>query len=122
MRIKTPEFGKIIVDGKEYTSDIVILPGKIIKRKKQISKEKHGTSHKFSQEELETYLGKVDPLGIDLLVVGTGQYGRLSLLPGAREVLEKKGIKLVELKTPEATQYYQKENRNSTIGIFHITC
>jgi hypothetical protein len=74
--IDDTQFGNITVDGKTYDHDIVIrLDGTVKKRKKKLSKQKFGTSHKVSlAEAAHVYDG-----GADRLIVGAGQYGRLSL-------------------------------------------
>ncbi|SEV81858.1 hypothetical protein SAMN05216170_0097 [Thermococcus thioreducens] len=84
MRVEFPRFGKIAVDGKVYEGDIVIYPsGKIERRKKWLSKEKHGTSHRLDPDELREYLSE----DFDVLIVGTGAWGRLSLLPKSRALV-----------------------------------
>ncbi|MCO6041652.1 Mth938-like domain-containing protein [Thermococcus alcaliphilus] len=112
------EFGRISVNRKEYSHDIVIYPsGKVERRKKWISKEKHGTSHKLDPEELKKYL-KED---FEVLVVGTGIYGMLSLLPESRKLIE--GKEVIEKPTPEAAKVFNElRKKRKTLGIFHITC
>lgn len=51
MKIEAPGFGSIRIDGEEHNHDVVIFPEKVAERKKRITKEKHGTSHKFTREE-----------------------------------------------------------------------
>lgn len=116
--IEGVRFGEIIVNGQKYEHDIVIYPsGKIEKRKKWISKQKHGTSHKFDKEELKEYLSEE----FDVLVVGTGIYGVLSLLPESRELV--KGKEIIEKPTPEAVKIFNElKDKKRVLGIFHITC
>ena len=118
MHLESPTFGRILADGKIYDHDIVIYPsGKIGMRKKWISKKKHGTSHKLDPDELREYLGEE----FDVLVVGTGMYGMLSLLPESRELLGNREV--IEKPTPEAVRLFnelRKERR--VLGIFHVTC
>lgn len=124
MRIEASSFGRISINGEEYDHDVVIFPDKIEKRKKWITKEKHGTSHKFTCEEMEEYLKRVDTDEMEVVVVGTGQYGRLGLLDEVKELLDEKGIKAVEMKTPQAAERFTegKESRDQRLGIFHVTC
>lgn len=124
MSIEDTNFGSITIDGKKYTHDIVIYPDHVEKRKKWITKQKHGTSHKFTQEEMSEYINNVDSEEIKVVVVGTGQYGKLKLLNETREYLKEKEIEVIELKTPEAIKYFEKraETRKQKIGIFHVTC
>ena len=116
--IEDVRFGSIMIDGKKYEHDLVIYPsGKIERRKKEISKKKHGTSHKFDPDELREYLKEE----FDVLVVGTGIYGMLSLLPESRALVRDKEI--FEKPTPEAVRLFNKlKERKRVLGIFHITC
>lgn len=112
------EFGRIVIDGKAYDHDVVVYPsGRVEKRKKWISKGKHGTSHKLDPEELREYL-KED---FDVLLVGTGMYGMLSLLPESRELV--RGKEIIEKPTPEALEYFEEfRGRKRVLAIFHVTC
>lgn len=124
MEIEASTFGSITIDGEKYDHDVVIFPSRIERRKKWITKDEHGTSHKFTRKEMEEYLRKVDTDQIEVVVVGTGQYGRLGLLDEAKKLLEEKGIEVVELKTPEAAKQFERreEPRERKLGIFHVTC
>ncbi|AIF68931.1 hypothetical protein PAP_02515 [Palaeococcus pacificus DY20341] len=117
--IEKVEFGRIWFDGREYKYDIVIYPsGSVERRKKEISKGKHGTSHKFDPDELREYLKEE----FDVLVVGTGMYGALSLLPESRDLVRDKEI--VEKPTPEAIKLFNelRKEEKKVLGVFHITC
>lgn len=118
MRLEYPTFGKIVVDGRTYGHDIVVYPsGRIEKRKKWLSKSKHGTSHKLDPDELKEYLAEE----FDVLIVGTGYYGYLSLLPESRGLVEDKEV--YELPTAEAVKLFNElHKRRKTLGIFHVTC
>ncbi|NJE12947.1 Mth938-like domain-containing protein [Thermococcus sp. LS2] len=116
--INSVKFGEIIVEGKRYTHDIVIYPsGKIEHRKKELSKKKHGTSHKFDPDELKEYLTE----DFDVLIVGTGIYGALKLLPEAKELVKDKEV--IEKPTPEAINLFNElRKEKKVLGVFHITC
>jgi len=118
MELEYPSFGKIIVDGKVYEHDIIIYPSRRVeKRKKWISKSKHGTSHKLDSEELKEYLTE----DFDVLIVGTGYYGYLSLLPESRKLVE--GKEVHELPTGKAVELFNELNgKRKVLGIFHVTC
>lgn len=124
MKIESSAFGEISIDGKTYTHDVVIFPKAIKKREKWITKQKHGTSHKFTREEMEEYLCQVDTDQLEMIVVGTGHYGKLGLLEETKKILKEKEIQFVEYKTPKAIEYYLRSNhpRSKTLGIFHVTC
>lgn len=120
--IDDTSFSKIIVEGKSYDHDIVIFPDKIIRRKKEITKEKHGTSHKFTREEMEEYLNEIDPRDIEQIVIGMGQYGKLGLLPETKEYLEKHDIEYTKQKTPDLVGEGEDYPRDRTVFIIHVTC
>ena len=55
--IQKTKFGSITVGGEVYEHDIVIrLSGKVKKRKKKLSKQKYGTSHRFLLMKPNTHL------------------------------------------------------------------
>jgi len=114
------DFGWIEVDGKVYDYDIVIYPnGNIERRKKEISKRKHGTSHKLDLEEITGYLGHEE----EVVVIGTGQYGALSLTEESERLLRDLGLEIIQLPTKEAIKRYLELCRNKRVlGIFHVTC
>ncbi|CAD5244826.1 Mth938-like domain-containing protein [Thermococcus camini] len=118
MKVEYPAFGKIVVDGKVYDHDIVIYPsGKIERRKKWLSKEKHGTSHRLDPDELREYLKEE----FDVLIVGTGAWERLSLLPESRSLVE--GKEVYELPTSEAVNLFNElHKKKRVLAIFHVTC
>jgi len=118
MRLEYPAFGRIIVDGKTYEHDIVVYPsGRVEERKKWLSKNKHGTSHKLDPDELREYLREE----FDVLIVGTGSYGYPSLLPESRELVKDKEV--YALPTGKAVELFNElSGKRKVLGIFHVTC
>ncbi|NJE53985.1 Mth938-like domain-containing protein [Thermococcus sp. 21S9] len=118
MKLEYPSFGRIVVDGKTYEHDIVVYPsGRVEKRKKWLSKAKHGTSHRLDPDELREYLTE----DFEVLIVGTGYYGYLSLLPESRELLKDREV--YELPTGEAVELFNElHEKKRVLGIFHVTC
>lgn len=118
MQIDKTEFGRITIDGKTYDHDVVIqLCGKVEKRRKKLSKEEYGTSHIISKAEAEYILED----GCDLLIVGAGQNGNVSLSQEASDYLEKNGCKVLLQPTPEAIRSFN-QSREKKIGLMHVTC
>ena len=117
-RIEDTQFGSITVDGKTYEHDIVVrLDGTVRKRKKKLSKREYGTSHTVSLEEARDIFDR----GAEQLVVGTGQYGNVTLSAEAEEYFREKGCRVQRLPTPEAVKAWN-EAEGKTIGVFHVTC
>jgi hypothetical protein len=118
MKIDGTAFGSITIDGETYPHDVLIrLSGKVIKRKKKLSKKEYGTSHIVSLEEADFIYEKGSPL----LVVGTGQNGNLHLSPEAGEFFARKGCTVVAEPTPGAIVIFNKA-KGDKMALFHVTC
>ena len=117
-KIDGAQFGSITIDGSNIEHDVLIrLSGEITKRKKKLSKAVFGTSHTISLEEAEYIFEKK----ADRLIVGSGHNGMVSLSAEAAEYLKKKGVRVDLSPTPEAIHRWNKA-KDSTIGLFHVTC
>jgi len=112
------KFGWVIVNGSEYSKDIVIhSDGMITKRKKKKSKNLKPTyGHTpLSERELDFLLQEQ----FDALYIGTGYQAALPITPGALEILKK--YKAVVLPTPEVIGKIGQEQGNF-VAIIHVTC
>jgi len=118
MKINSTEFGSITINGTNYAHDALVrLSGEVTKRKKKLSKKYYGTSHIISRDEAEFIYEK----GCKTLVLGTGQYGNVTLSPEAAEFFEHHHCRVILQPTPEAIETYNK-SQDKTIGLFHVTC
>lgn len=116
--IKETHFGSINIAGHQYDHDVLIrLDGQIKKRKKKLSKEIYGTSHKVSLDEARFLFDE----GSDELIIGNGQQGCLFLSEAAQSFLEAKGCTVKVLATPEAIAAWNNA-KGHVIGMFHVTC
>ena len=112
------EFGSITIGGKTFDHDVFIrLNGDVKKRKKKLSKSVYGTSHIVSLDEVKHIYEK----GAKRIIIGSGHYGILKLSEEAEEFFRKKKCLVNLLPTPEAVKNWNKE-KESVIGLFHITC
>jgi len=115
MKIENYSFGKITIDGQEFTYDIEIhsWDGKILKwwRKE---------SHLFDKEDIERVV-KEEP---EIIVFGTGQSGMAKLSQRAKEFLKEKNIEIVEEPTEKAIEIFNEySTKNKKVaGLFHLTC
>lgn len=111
--IQSYDFGRIIIDGKEYTSDLIIFPDRIQSnwwRKK---------GHELNVEDIQAIV-EVEP---ETLIVGTGYSGLMQVLPETRNLLQSKGIKLIVEDSRKACETYNKLHKSSkVIAAFHLTC
>ena len=118
MHIDATSFGSITIDGARYGHDVVVhLSGNIVKRRKKLSKKRHGTSHIISEDEVRFVFAK----GCEAMVVGTGQMGLARLSEEAGEFLKRKGCEVVARPTPEAVEAFNQLKSPKT-GLFHVTC
>ena len=107
-------FGKIVVNGKTYTSDIKIVDGRVISdwwRKK---------GHQVAIEDISDVL-EAEP---EIVVLGKGTPGLLKSTESLRNHLAEKRIELIEKKTPKAIAIFNKlfqQGRKVAAG-FHISC
>ena len=106
-------FGEIIVDGKQYRRDLIILPDKIIKDWWR------NTSHNLAPNDITAVL-EAKP---EVFIVGTGSFGRMNVAPETKSILEKMSINLIALPTKKAVDYYNNyKDSQLTAAAFHLTC
>ena len=117
-KIEATKFGSITISGTKYRHDVVIhLDGQVKKRKKKLSKQVYGTSHRVSLAEAR----QVYQEGAKRLIFGTGQYGMAELSDEAADFLEESDCLTVLLPTPEAIHAWNKA-KGEVVGLFHVTC
>ncbi len=114
MKISHYSFGKIIVDEKEYTSDLIVFPDSLLPswwRKE---------GHSLCMEDLTEVLKR----DIKYLVVGTGAYGRMIVPESLIRELKSKGIEVYVMDTDKAVTLFNKMNQEDkrVAGAFHLTC
>lgn len=113
MKIESYSFGKIVIDGKEYTSDLIILPEKI----KPNWWRKSG--HKLCKEDIEEVLKEE----IEVLIVGKGMSGIMEVLPEVVELLKSKNIELIAKDTKVACEIFNKISESKKVAaVLHLTC
>jgi hypothetical protein len=112
-RIESYEFGRMVIDGKDYTRDLIILPGRILEGWWRQE------GHALHSADLEEVI-QAEP---DLLIVGQGANGRMVVADDARQALERVGIEFVASPTPQAVQRYNAASGGEAIAAaFHLTC
>ena len=118
MRIDHTAFGEIMIEGKTYEHDVIVrLSGKVVKRKKKLSKQLYGTSHVMSEVEAKFVFEK----GCKQLILGSGQEGNVRLSSEAEAYFAKKNCQVVIQPTPRAICAFN-EALGKKIGLFHVTC
>ena len=117
-KIDQTSFGSITIEGTVYEHDAIIrLNSQVEKRKKKLSKAIYGTSHIVSLDEAKYVYEK----GTNRLIIGTGQYGNVTLSDEAADYFKRKQCQVDLLPTPSAIQVWN-EAGGAVIGLFHVTC
>lgn len=117
-KIDRTRFGSITIDGTLFGHDVIIrLDGQVKKRKKKLSKGVYGTSHILSLAEAK----HVYEIGAEKLIIGSGQYGRLSLSDEARDYFKQEKCEVSLFPTPKAITHWN-ETEGAVISLFHVTC
>lgn len=106
------DFGRVRIDGREETRDVIVLPERVVRD--WWRKDGHG----LVLEDLKAVLDELPAR----LVVGTGAYGRLRPDPGTIETLRQRGIDVEVLPTAEAVERYGQLDPHTTAAALHLTC
>ncbi len=113
MKISHYSFGRITVDGKTYTSDVIIFPNRV----------------KSSWWRLEGHLLQIPDLKdvidekLPVLIIGTGFYGAMQVPEKTIDYLKSIGIDVYVHKSMEAVQLYNKiSSERPTVAALHLTC
>ena len=114
MHIDSYQFGKIVIDGVDYTSDLIILGDEV----QSDWWRKQG--HSLAADDLKTIL-KAKP---SVLVVGCGASGLMDVPDQTRQALKERDIQLEAFDSYKAVQ---KFNELSEAGVnvaaaLHLTC
>ena len=110
-------FGEIELEGVRYTHDVVIDGGEVTKRSKKPSKryrDRYGHTPLSPDERI--------PWGGGRLIVGTGAYGSLPVMPEVEREARRRGVELVETPTEEALGLLRQLKAEDVRAILHITC
>jgi len=111
--IDSYQFGEIVVNGKKYTSDVIIFPDSV--------KDNwwRKTGHQLCLDDIAEVLTE-NP---EVLVVGTGASDLMKVLPEVRQVVEAQGIELIVEATDKACHTYnQLCHSRRAVAALHLTC
>lgn len=114
MYIDTYRFGYIEVDGRGYTTDLILGPDGVMDgwwRK---------TGHSLFPGDLAMAL-EMEPR---ILIIGTGHDGRMQVPEETREFLENEGIEVQAAETARAVKLFNalQERGVRVVAALHLTC
>ncbi len=111
--IQSYSFGKITVDGTEYTADLIILPGGV--RPRWWRKEGHNLKKADLQEVIEAHP--------TVLVIGTGNVGMMQVPQETLDYLAVHNIRVEVERTAAACQRYNElAGSEQAAAALHLTC
>ena len=111
--IDSYSFGRIVINGKTYTSDLILYPDKVDDNWWRKS------GHLLQKEDLTDII----QYNLEVFIVGTGAYGLMKIPDDTRKFLESKGIKLLSEETGEACKIYNEmKEKRKVVAAFHLTC
>ncbi len=114
MKIDSYQFGRITIDGHPYANDIIILPDN---RVQDGWWRRHG--HHLRVEDIENLVEEAP----QIIIAGTGAYGRMTIDAAVERLLRSKKIELVAEPTPKAVDVFNQLVGQRRIGAgFHLTC
>ncbi len=122
--IEETGFGYIVVDGKRFERDIIICNDEISFRPKELSRkyaEKYGHTP-LSAEELLFLLDKCND--VEIVVIGSGQYGALPVMDNVVNELIKRGLEYIIKPTPQVVSLVNESSKKKRryLAILHLTC
>jgi hypothetical protein len=110
-------FGEIEIEGRRYTSDVVIDAGKVEKRSKKPSKphrDQYGHTPLSARERI--------PWGGERLIVGTGASGSLPIMPDVWSEAKRHGVDIVAVPTEDALRLLRDVKAKDVYAVVHVTC
>ena len=113
MKIDSYSFGRIVINGKTYTSDVILYPGRV--DASWWRKEGHLLQFADVEEALQA-----KP---DVLVIGTGYAGVMRVPRETIDRIAAKGIEVKVERTSKAVALFNDlQDGRTVIAALHITC
>lgn len=115
MKIESYEFGRIVVDGKEYTRDLILFSSD----ERVADNWWRKSGHLLHLEDLDDMI--YDPP--EVLIVGTGRYSRMRVPDKLVTQLGKRGTDVRVIPTTEACKLYNEIGpERDVVAALHLTC
>lgn len=112
--IETCSFGSMVIDGRRYTSDLVIYPdGRVQDAWRRVA------GHRLGLQDIAALIQSKP----EIIVAGTGVDGRMRPDRQLARLLADRGIALLADANPIAVQRYNEKITTHKVGAcFHLTC
>ncbi len=108
------DFGVMVVGGKEYRSDLIITPKKVVSDWWRLE------GHRLQIPDVRDYLLE----DADEVVIGTGYSGLMSVDDDVIQAFKKRGKEVHVARTREAVRIYNElvDKGKKVLAFFHLTC
>jgi hypothetical protein len=111
-RLEAYSFGRVTVDGREHTRDLIVLPDRVV------SDWWRRDGHSLAMEDLDEVLDELP----ELVVLGVGAHSRLRPDPAVIAALARRGVQVECLPTDAAVRRYGELDERRTAAALHLTC
>jgi hypothetical protein len=111
-RIAEYRFGRVTVDGREVTRDVIVLPGRVVENWWRQE------GHHLAWVDLEDVADELP----SRLVVGTGADERMRPDPNVFDRLKERGVEVECLPTDRAVARFAELDPATTAAALHLTC
>jgi len=111
-RLEDYSFGRLTVDGKQHTRDLIVLPDRVV------SDWWRREGHLLAMEDLD---GVLDELP-ERLMLGVGARSQLRPDPAVIAELEQRGVQVECMPTDAAVRRYGELDERTTAAALHLTC
>ena len=113
MKIDSYSFGSLVVDGKTYTSDVIIYPNRV----DPSWWRKEG--HRLQIGDLDDALAARP----EVLIIGTGYSGMMAVSRETKDSIRSRGIDVHVATTGKAVELFNTmQGKKTTIAALHLTC
>jgi len=114
MRIDRYDFGHIDIEGRSYDADVIVFPDHVQERWWRQE------GHRLAPEDLASVLAEKP----EVLIVGTGYYGRLRVPEESLDALRNAGVSVRIEKTGEAVAEFKRMQGEYAriVAALHLTC
>ncbi len=112
MKIESYSFGRMVIDGRTYTSDLIVVGDEVFPNWWR----KEG--HRLQSDDLKTVIEKKP----DVLIIGTGAHGIMTVPAETLKYLEEAGIEVISQPTGQAVETFNQITDRKKAAAFHLTC
>ena len=112
-KIESYHFGQIVIDGRTYDRDVIVLPDRVI------GGWWRQEGHVLHPDDVQAVIEAAP----EVLVVGLGASSQMRVTRQTRQALAAAGIELIAESTENAVETYNAlRDRQTVAAALHLTC